>query len=106
MTKHGPTGMPLAGIDRVIADAALRRRVFDDSRVGLVTNDVATTAGRERTLDALVRVGVRVAAAFGPEHGLHAAGPRCRGRSPAGSSSSRCRAVTTGPSVMTPAPPG
>ncbi|MDP4331960.1 DUF1343 domain-containing protein [Curtobacterium sp. A7_M15] len=68
------TRVPLGGIDRIVRDRPLRETVFGDRTVALVTNDVATTASLERSLDALVAVGVRVTHVLGPEHGLHGTG--------------------------------
>ncbi|WP_144764894.1 exo-beta-N-acetylmuramidase NamZ domain-containing protein [Curtobacterium sp. 9128] len=66
--------VPVAAIDRLLADPVLRASVIGDARVGLVTNDTAVTADLERSADALQRIGVRLAVLFGPEHGMHGTG--------------------------------
>lgn len=67
-------GPPVAAVDRLVTDAALRSAVIGDRTVALVTNDVATTTRFDRTLDALLGVGVRVTHVLAPEHGLHGTG--------------------------------
>ncbi|WNO52597.1 exo-beta-N-acetylmuramidase NamZ family protein [Stakelama saccharophila] len=57
------------GIDRLLAEAALRKSL-DGRRVGLLAHPASVTADLTHTLDALVGAGVNVTAAFGPQHGL------------------------------------
>lgn len=57
------------GIDRLLADPALLRRL-KGRRVGLVAHPASVTARLEHSLDALVAAGVNVTCAFGPQHGL------------------------------------
>lgn len=63
------------------ADAALRR-----GRVGLVTNPSAVTAELTPAADALLAAGCRLAALFGPEHGVRGDAPDGR---PVGSGTDR-----------------
>lgn len=58
------------GIDRLIEDAALRRPLRG-RRVALLAHPASTTAELVHTIDALAALdGVRLTAAFGPQHGL------------------------------------
>ncbi len=58
------------GIDRLLADSALRRPLAG-KRLGLVAHPASVTRDLVHTLDALAAVGdLRVTAAFGPQHGL------------------------------------
>jgi uncharacterized protein YbbC (DUF1343 family) len=58
------------GIDRLLADRALRRPLLG-RRLALLAHPASVTADLEHSLDALVRSGdLKVSAAFGPQHGL------------------------------------
>jgi len=57
------------GIDRLLADPALRRPL-EGKRVALVAHPASVTAELVHSLDALIAVGVNVTSAFGPQHGL------------------------------------
>jgi uncharacterized protein YbbC (DUF1343 family) len=57
------------GIDRLIADAGLRRPL-EGKRVALLAHPASVTADLTHSLDALAGVGLKVSAAFGPQHGL------------------------------------
>ena len=58
------------GIDRLLADPELRRPLAGRN-VALLAHPASVTAGLEHSLDALARTGgVRLTAAFGPQHGL------------------------------------
>ena len=58
------------GIDRLVADAALRAPLAG-RRVGLLAHPASVTATLEHSLDALARLpGLTLSAAFGPQHGL------------------------------------
>jgi uncharacterized protein YbbC (DUF1343 family) len=57
------------GIDRLLGDAALRRPLAG-KRVALLAHPASVTSDLTHSLDALARAGVRLAAAFGPQHGL------------------------------------
>ena len=57
------------GIDRLIADPALRRP-FEGKRVALLAHPASVTRNLTHSLDALIGCGVNVTAAFGPQHGL------------------------------------
>ncbi|HET7197467.1 MAG TPA: DUF1343 domain-containing protein [Burkholderiales bacterium] len=58
------------GIDRLLEDAALRRPLAG-KRVALLAHPASVTRGLAHSLDALAALGdVRLAAAFGPQHGL------------------------------------
>jgi len=57
------------GIDRLLADPALRRPL-EGRRVALVAHPASVTEGLVHSLDALIAAGVNVASAFGPQHGL------------------------------------
>ncbi|WP_137679269.1 exo-beta-N-acetylmuramidase NamZ family protein [Aurantiacibacter suaedae] len=57
------------GIDRLLADAALRAPL-EGKRVSLVAHPASVTADLTHSLDALIAAGVNVTSAFGPQHGL------------------------------------
>jgi len=57
------------GLDRLLADPALRRPLAG-RRVGLVAHPASVTPELTHALDALVWCGINVTAAFGPQHGL------------------------------------
>jgi uncharacterized protein YbbC (DUF1343 family) len=57
------------GIDRLLAEAELRRQL-EGRRVSLVAHPASVTADLVHSLDALVAAGVNVTSAFGPQHGL------------------------------------
>ncbi|SFG04768.1 Uncharacterized conserved protein YbbC, DUF1343 family [Novosphingobium sp. CF614] len=57
------------GIDRLLADPALRRPL-EGRRVALVAHPASVTEGLVHSLDALIAAGVNVTGAFGPQHGL------------------------------------
>ena len=58
------------GIDRFVADAALRRPLAG-KRVALLAHPASVTANLTHSLDALAALGdVRLSAALGPQHGL------------------------------------
>jgi uncharacterized protein YbbC (DUF1343 family) len=57
------------GIDRLLADAALRNDLAG-KRVALVAHPASVTEDLTHSLDALIAAGVNVTSAFGPQHGL------------------------------------
>ena len=57
------------GIDRLLADKALRKPLAG-RRVALLAHPASVTAGLAHSLDALAAAGVKLTAAFGPQHGL------------------------------------
>jgi uncharacterized protein YbbC (DUF1343 family) len=58
------------GIDRLLADPALRRPL-EGKRAALVAHPASVTEGLVHSLDALAACpGMRIASAFGPQHGL------------------------------------
>ena len=61
--------MTLFGIDRLIADPALRAPL-EGKRIALLAHPASVTADLTHSLDALAAVGVNLTAAFGPQHGL------------------------------------
>jgi uncharacterized protein YbbC (DUF1343 family) len=61
--------MTLFGIDRLIADPALRAPL-QGQRVALLAHPASVTADLTHSLDALAGCGVNLTAAFGPQHGL------------------------------------
>lgn len=63
----GPTSPVATGLLRLCSEPALLPAL----RYGLVTNATAVTAGLQPAAPELLRAGVRLAALFGPEHGLH-----------------------------------
>ncbi|HVJ25359.1 MAG TPA: DUF1343 domain-containing protein [Burkholderiales bacterium] len=57
------------GIDRLIADSKLRKPLAG-RRVALLAHPASVTPDLTHSLDALAAAGVRLSAAFGPQHGL------------------------------------
>ena len=57
------------GIDRLLADAKLRRPL-EGKRVALLAHPASVTADLTHSLDALIAAGVNVSAVFGPQHGV------------------------------------
>jgi uncharacterized protein YbbC (DUF1343 family) len=57
------------GIDRLLADPALRKPL-DGKRVALLAHPASVTADLTHSLDALVAAGLNVTAVFGPQHGV------------------------------------
>jgi len=57
------------GIDRLLADSALRAPL-DGRRVALVAHPASVTEGLIHSLDALAGAGINLSSAFGPQHGL------------------------------------
>lgn len=57
------------GIDRLLAEPELRRPL-EGKRVALLAHPASVTKELTHSLDALAAVGLRVSAAFGPQHGL------------------------------------
>lgn len=57
------------GIDRLLTDTALRR-VLQGKRVALLAHPASVTADLRHSLDALAAAGLKLTAAFGPQHGL------------------------------------
>lgn len=57
------------GIDRLLADASLRR-ALEGRRVALLAHPASVTADLTHSLDALTTAGVNVSAVFGPQHGV------------------------------------
>ncbi len=58
------------GLDRLLADAALRREL-QGKRVALLAHPASVTADLTHSLDALAAIGgLKLSAAFGPQHGL------------------------------------
>jgi uncharacterized protein YbbC (DUF1343 family) len=57
------------GIDRLIGEPALRKTLAG-RRVALLAHPASVTPDLTHSLDALAAAGVRVSAAFGPQHGL------------------------------------
>jgi uncharacterized protein YbbC (DUF1343 family) len=57
------------GIDRLLADRALLGQLAG-RRVALVAHPASVTEDLVHSLDALIAAGVRLASAFGPQHGL------------------------------------
>ncbi|WP_294354645.1 DUF1343 domain-containing protein [uncultured Sphingomonas sp.] len=57
------------GIDRLLADASLRRQL-EGRRVALLAHPASVTADLTHSLDALIAAGVNVSAVFGPQHGV------------------------------------
>lgn len=64
MTKHCKFG-----IDRLLADPALRKPL-DGKRVALLAHPASVTGDLKHSLDALIAAGVNVSAVFGPQHGV------------------------------------
>src|SRR5688572_29503091 len=62
--------MTLFGIDRLLADPELRRPL-EGKRVALLAHPASVTRDLTHSLDALADCdGIRLSAAFGPQHGL------------------------------------
>jgi len=61
--------MVLFGIDRLLADPALRKPL-EGKRVALLAHPASVTRDLTHSLDALVAAGVNVSAVFGPQHGV------------------------------------
>ncbi|HET7815974.1 MAG TPA: DUF1343 domain-containing protein [Sphingomicrobium sp.] len=61
--------MTLFGIDRLLADAELRRPL-EGRRVAILAHPASVTRDLTHSLDALAAAGVNLTAAFGPQHGL------------------------------------
>ncbi|WP_260582302.1 DUF1343 domain-containing protein [Sphingopyxis sp. PET50] len=59
----------LFGIDRLLADPALRKPL-EGKRVALLAHPASVTADLTHSLDALVAAGINVTAVFGPQHGV------------------------------------
>ena len=59
----------LFGIDRLLADPALRAPLAG-KRVALIAHPASVTANLTHSLDALIAAGLNVTSAFGPQHGL------------------------------------
>jgi uncharacterized protein YbbC (DUF1343 family) len=57
------------GIDRLLADPALRKPL-EGKRVALLAHPASVTEDLSHSLDALIESGLNVTAAFGPQHGL------------------------------------
>jgi uncharacterized protein YbbC (DUF1343 family) len=57
------------GIDRLLADPDLRRPL-DGKRVALLAHPASVTEDLTHSLDALAVTGLKLSAAFGPQHGL------------------------------------
>ena len=57
------------GIDRLLADPALRKPL-EGKRIALVAHPASVTADLTHSLDALIAAGINVTSAFGPQHGL------------------------------------
>jgi uncharacterized protein YbbC (DUF1343 family) len=57
------------GIDRLLADPALRKPL-EDKRVALLAHPASVTADLTHSLDALIAAGLNVSAVFGPQHGV------------------------------------
>jgi uncharacterized protein YbbC (DUF1343 family) len=61
--------MTLFGIDRLLADPDLRRPL-EGKRVALLAHPASVMQDLTHSLDALAATGLRLSAAFGPQHGL------------------------------------
>ncbi len=57
------------GIDRLLADPALLAEL-KGRRVALLAHPASVTADLTHSIDALIAAGVRISAAFGPQHGM------------------------------------
>ncbi|MBN8847716.1 MULTISPECIES: DUF1343 domain-containing protein [unclassified Sphingomonas] len=57
------------GIDRLLADASLRKPL-EGKRVALLAHPASVTADLTHSLDALIAAGVKISAVFGPQHGV------------------------------------
>jgi uncharacterized protein YbbC (DUF1343 family) len=61
--------MTLFGIDRLLADPELRRPL-EGKRIALLAHPASVTRDLTHSLDAIAATGVKLTAAFGPQHGL------------------------------------
>jgi uncharacterized protein YbbC (DUF1343 family) len=61
--------MTLFGIDRLFADAELRKPL-EGKRIALLAHPASVTRDLTHSLDALAATGLKLTAAFGPQHGL------------------------------------
>jgi uncharacterized protein YbbC (DUF1343 family) len=61
--------MTLFGIDRLLADTDLRRPL-EGRRVAILAHPASVTRDLTHSVDALAAAGLRLTAAFGPQHGL------------------------------------
>src|SRR3982750_1246805 len=61
--------MPWFGIDRLLAEPELRRPL-EGSRVAILAHPASVTRDLTHSLDALAASGIKLSAAFGPQHGL------------------------------------
>ena len=61
--------MTLFGIDRLLADPDLRRPL-EGRRIALLAHPASVTRDLTHSLDALAATGLKLTAAFGPQHGL------------------------------------
>ncbi|MEP6983847.1 MAG: DUF1343 domain-containing protein [Sphingomicrobium sp.] len=61
--------MTLFGIDRLLAEPELRRPL-EGKRVALLAHPASVTRDLTHSLDALAATGLKLTAAFGPQHGL------------------------------------
>ena len=61
--------MTLFGIDRLLADPELRKPL-EGERVALLAHPASVTKDLTHSLDALAATGLKLTAAFGPQHGL------------------------------------
>ena len=59
------------GIDRLLEDRTLQQRLRG-RRIGLLAHPASVTIDLVHSLDALSRAGLKLSAAFGPQHGLRA----------------------------------
>jgi len=57
------------GIDRLLADPALRKPL-EGKRIALLAHPASVTEDLTHSIDALIACGLNVTAAFGPQHGL------------------------------------
>ncbi|HJT62710.1 MAG TPA: DUF1343 domain-containing protein [Burkholderiales bacterium] len=64
-----PSSSMKFGIDRLLEEPALRKPLAG-RRVALLAHPASVTAGLVHSLDALACAGVKLTAAFGPQHGL------------------------------------
>src|SRR5215211_6277431 len=61
--------MTLFGIDRLLAEPELRRSL-EGKRVAILAHAASVTSDLTHSVDALAAAGVKLTAAFGPQHGL------------------------------------
>jgi len=59
----------MLGVERLLADPQLRAPL-EGKRVALVAHPASVTGNLKHSLDALAETGLRLSAAFGPQHGL------------------------------------